>query len=302
MCAFPAPLTRRAMLRHTAEAAAFSLGCSAFAPLLAAPASRGFKIGACDWSLDKRGDPAALDVAKQIGLDGVQIDFGTAGNNLRLRTPEHQQAYRAAMQRTGLAVSSLALCEMNDVPLKSDPRAAAWLDQSLDVCHVMGLPLVMTASFGRGDLDMSHTEEIDRFVKVLRDVVPKAEKLGIIIGLENYLSAADNRKIIDRVGSPQVKVYYDVGNSTDKGRDVAQEIRALRKLICEFHAKDGPHMLGQGRIDFKQVRKALDDIHYNGWLNLEAAAPNGIVADYKAQLKFLRGLFPANTGSKRASS
>ena len=116
----------------------------------------------------------------------------------------------------------------------------------------MGLPLVMTASFGRGDLDMSHTAEIDHFVKVLRDVAPKAEKLGIIIGLENYLSAGDNRKIIDRVGSPQVKVYYDVGNSTDKGRDVAQEIRALGKLICEFHAKDGPHMLGQGTHRFPE--------------------------------------------------
>ena len=89
----------------------------------------------------------------------------------------------------------------------------------------MGLPLVMTASFGRGDLDMSQTAEIDHFVKVLRDVAPKAEKLKIIIGLENYLSADDNRKIIDRVGSPTVKVYYDVGNSTDKGRDVAREIR-----------------------------------------------------------------------------
>ena len=248
----PAPLTRRAMLRHTAEAAAFGLGCSAFAPLLAAPKSRGFKIGACDWSLGKRGDPAALDLAKQIGLDGVQIDFGTAGNNMRLRTPEHQQAYREAMRRTGLVVSSLAMCEMNDVPLKSDPRAAAWLDQSLDVCHAMGLPLVMTASFDRGDLDMARTAEIDRLVKVLRGAAPKAEKLGIIIGLENYLSAGDNRKIIDRVASPQVKVYYDVGNSTDKGRDVAQEIRALGKLICEFHAKDGPHMLGKGRIDFRR--------------------------------------------------
>ena len=114
-------LTRRALLRHTAEAAAFTLGCSAFSPLLAAPASRGFKIGACDWSLGKRGDPTALDIAKQIGLDGVQIDFGTAGNDMRLRTPEHQQAYREAMQRTGLVVSSMALCEMNEVPLKSDP-------------------------------------------------------------------------------------------------------------------------------------------------------------------------------------
>ncbi len=289
----PALLTRRAMLRHTAETAAFGLGCSAFAPLLAAAKSRGFKIGACDWSLGKRGEPAALDVAKQIGLDGVQIDFGTVGNDMRLRTPEHQQAYREAMRRTGLTVSSMALCEMNEVPLKSDPRAAVWLDQSIDVCHAMGLPLVMTASFGRGDLDMSRTVEIDHFVQVLRDVASKAERLGIVIGLENYLSADDNRKIIDRVGSPQVKVYYDVGNSTDKGRDVAQEIRALGKLICEFHAKDGPHMLGKGRIDFRKVRRAMDDVEYGGWIQLEAAHPHGLIPDYTAHAKYLKSIFPA---------
>ena len=81
----------------------------------------------------------------------------------------------------------------------------------------------MPACFGRGDLDMGKTAEIDHLVKVLKDVAPKAEKQGVIIGLENYLSAEDNMRIIDRVGSPAVKVYYDVGNSTDKGRDVSRK-------------------------------------------------------------------------------
>src|SRR5208283_1961648 len=98
---------------------------------------------------------------------------------------------------------------------------------------------------------------------------------------------------IDRVGSPAVKVYYDVGNSTDKGRDVAKEIRALGSLICEFHAKDGDYMLGQGRIDFRQVRKAIDDIHYTGWIQIEAACPHGLIPDHTAHLKFLKGIFPS---------
>ncbi len=285
-------LTRRAMLRHTVEAATLTLGSSPLTPLFAAPASRGFKIGACDWSLGKRGDPTALDVAKIIGLDGVQIDFGTTANHMRLRTPEHQRAYAEAMQRTGLKVSSMALCELNDVPLKSDPRAAMWLDQCLDVCHTMGLPVVLVAAFGNGDLDMSRTAEIDHFVKALRDVAPRAEKLGVTLGLENYLSADDNLKILDRVASPQVKVYYDVGNSTDKGRDVAKEIRALGKLICEFHAKDGPYMLGKGRIDFRKVRAAMDDTGYSGWIQIEAAQPHGLIADYTTDTKYLRGVFP----------
>ena len=44
--------------------------------------------------------------------------------------------------------------------------------------------------------------------------------------------------ILNRVGSPAVKVYYDVANSHKQGYDIYKEIRMLGKNICEFHAKD----------------------------------------------------------------
>ena len=290
----PTFITRRSMLRRSAGAVALAAGFSTFSPLLAAPAARGFKIGACDWCLGKRSNPESFELARQIGVDGVQIDMGSAANNMRLVKPEVQQAYRDASRRTGLAIASLAIGELNEVPLKSDPRAATWLAQSIDVCKALGLPVVLAPAFYKGDLDMQRTAEIDHFVKVLKETAPKAEKQGVVIGLENYLSAADNRAIIDRVGSPAVKVYYDVGNSTDKGRDVVKEIRALGSLICEFHAKDGDFMLGRGRIDFKQVRKVIDDIQYSGWIQIEAACPHGLIPDHKTNLKFLKELFPAH--------
>jgi L-ribulose-5-phosphate 3-epimerase len=286
-------MTRRALLVRSAQATAFAAAAGCLEPLLAAPQSRTFKIGACDWSLGKRCDPAAFDVAKTIGLDGVQVEMGTVGNDMQLRRPEVQQRYRDAAKRTGLAIASLAIGEMNGVPLKRDPRAARWLAESVDVCTALGLTVTMPACFSAGDLDMSKTAEIDHLVGVLKDVAPKAEKQGVVIGIEDYLSAADNMRIIDRVGSPAVKVYYDVGNSTDKGRDVLKEIRQLGKLICELHAKDGHYMLGQGRIDFRQVREALDDINYSGWIQLEAAAPHGLIADYTADRKYLKSIFPS---------
>ena len=286
-------ISRRTMLGQSAVAAAFALAAARFEPLLAAEKSRWFKIGACDWSLRKGDDPASFDLAKEIGLDGVQISMGSAANNMQLRRPEVQQKYREAARRTGLEIASLAIGEMNAVPLKSDPRAAEWLADSIDVCKAMGLPIVMPACFAKGNLDMSKTAEIDHLVGVLKDVTPKAEKAGVLIGVENYLSAEDNMQIIDRVGSPALKVYYDVGNSTDKGRDILKEIRTLGKLICEFHAKDGKYMLGQGRIDFKEVRKALDDIEYSGWIQLEAAVPHDLVADYTADREYLKAIFPA---------
>jgi sugar phosphate isomerase/epimerase len=204
-----------------------------------------------------------------------------------------QQSYREAAKRTGLEIASLAIGEMTNVPLKRDPRAAQWLADSIDVCKALGMTVTMPGCFGAGYLDMSRTSEIDHLVGVLKDVAPKAEKQGVVIGVENYLSAADNMRIIDRVGSPAIKVYYDVGNSTDKGRDILKEIRTLGKLICELHAKDGRYMLGQGRIDFRQVRKALDDVDYSGWIQLEAAAPHGLIADYTANRKYLKAIFPS---------
>jgi L-ribulose-5-phosphate 3-epimerase len=277
------------MLIRSAQAAAVAAATSCWAPLFAGPRSRRFKIGACEWMLGKGCDPASLAVAKEIGLDGVQVDMGTVANGMHLRRADVQKAYIEASKRTGVEIASLAEAAFWDAPLRSDARAAKWLDESIDVCKALGVTVSMPACF---ELDMSDTAGIDHFVAVLKKVAPKAERLGVTIGLENWLSAEDHRRLIDRIGSPAVMVYYDVGNSTDKGRDVSKEIRALGKLICEFHFKDGKHLLGRGRIDFKQVRKAMDDIGYSGWLHLEAAAPNGVVADYRTQLKYLRGLFP----------
>jgi len=290
-------ISRRAMLTRSAQAATIITVSNHLQPLFAMtedrqPKSRGFKIGACDWSLGRSCDTAAFDVAKEIGLDGVQISMGTLANDMQLRRPSIQKAYLAAAKRTGMEIGSLAIGQMNSVPLKSDPRAAQWLLDSVDICKAMGLSISMPAMFGAGDIDMTNTAEVDHLVKVVKAAARRAEDAGVMIALENYLSAEDNMTIIDRVGSPAVGVYYDVGNSTDKGRDVYKEIRTLGKLVLEVHAKDGPHILGQGRVDFEKVRLALDDIEYRGWIVLESAKPDGVVPSYTAQCKFLRRIFP----------
>ena len=181
---------------------------------------------------------------------------------------------------------------MNKVPLKSDPQAAQWLEDSIAVMKALNIKIVLVAAFSKGDLKGDQAG-IDHTVEVLQRLAPKAEKAGVIFGLENYLSAEENLDILKRVGSPAVQVYYDVGNSTDKGYDIYQEIRMLKGKVCEFHAKDAKFMLGQGRIDFRKVRAAMDEINFSGWIQIEAAAPHELIADYQTDLKFLKGIFNA---------
>lgn len=287
--------SRREMIaRSTGIAAALSMSAR-FAPLLAAANDRRFKIGACDWSIGKMCDPAALEVGKVIGLDGVQISLGTAQNNMHLRQPEVQSKYRDAARATGVQVASLAIGELNEIPYKNDPRTVAWVSDSIDVCAAMGCQTILLAFFGNDDLrdDRKGTDEV---VRRLKEVAPKAEKARVTLGIESWLNAEDHVAIIEKVGSPAVKVYYDVCNSTDRGYDIYKEIRWLgkQKLICEFHAKENGALLGQGNVDFRKVRAAMDDIDYRGWMQIEGAVPKGesMLPSYRKNLAFLRVIFP----------
>jgi sugar phosphate isomerase/epimerase len=277
-----------------ATVAAGFLGAS-IAPLLAAPGSRGFKVGACDWSLGKTADVAAFDVAKEIGLDGVQVSLGTEANDMSLRTAAVQERYREASRRTGVDIASLAIGELNNVPFKSDPRTVAWVSGSVEAARALGRTVVLIAFFHKGDLkgDKAGTDEV---VRRFREIAPRAEKAGVILGIESWLSAEEHMDIVDRVGSKAVQVYYDVANSEKMGYDIYREMRWLGKkgVICEFHMKENGALLGRGRVDFAKVRAVIDDIGYTGWMQIEGAVPPGgsLVPSYVGNRGFLRSLFP----------
>ena len=87
-------LNRRTLLKYTALLAALS-------PLhtFAAAGNKRFHIGACDWSLGKRADIAAFDIAKQIGLEGIMVDLGSLENDLPVRKASVQQDYLEASRK-----------------------------------------------------------------------------------------------------------------------------------------------------------------------------------------------------------
>jgi sugar phosphate isomerase/epimerase len=66
-----------------------------------------------------------------------------------------------------------------------------------------------------------------------------------------------------------------------------------RDRICEFHAKENGFLLGEGRIDFPSVRRAMDDIGYSGWIQIEGAVPKGrpILDSYVQNVPFMRSTF-----------
>ena len=249
------------------------------------------KFGVCDWTIEKSGDPAALETAAKLGLDGVQVSLNPKGESLALLDKGLQQAYLAAAKAAGAQIASFCIGELNDVPLKSDPRAEHWVAEGIEVAAAMKVGIILIPFFGKGDLknDPAGTGAV---IAALKRLAPKAEKAVISLALESTLSAEDNLKILDAVGSPAVSVYYDVGNSQEAGFDIGREIRLLAGRISQFHAKDYKDLFGQGSIDFKAVRTAMKETGYRGWLVLEEVKlPLGLEKSILQDLKYLKRLF-----------
>ncbi|HJN11812.1 MAG TPA: sugar phosphate isomerase/epimerase family protein [Pirellulaceae bacterium] len=282
-------MTRREALAATGAGFVLSPTLSA----LAADAQRRFKIGACDWSIGRRGQISALALAKEIGLDGVQVSFGKPGDQVDLRKKDVRQQYQQAAVKHGVEIASLGMGVLNSVPYSSDPDAERWVEECIEVLPELDQKIVLLAFFSRGDIK-DKPELQKEVIRRLKRVAPKAEKAGVILGLETWLSADEHLRILDAVGSPAIQVYYDTANMEKQGYDIYKEIRQLgRERICEFHCKENGFLLGEGRVDFRRVKDAIDDIDYSGWLVIESAVGKGknVQDSYVHNQKYLRSVF-----------
>jgi sugar phosphate isomerase/epimerase len=266
---------------------------TAAAGLFAAPARpAGLKIGVTDWNLRLTGKVEAVALAKRLGFDGVEISLGrnAADGKLPLDNAGLQQQYRDALKQHGIAAAGTCLDILHVNYLKNDKLGQKWIADGIPITKKLNARVMLLPFFGKGALTTQ--AEKDYVGDALRELAPQAEKAGVLLGLENTISAEDNVRIMDRARSKALLVYYDVGNSTNNGFDVVREIRWLgAKRICQIHLKDNPGYMGEGKIDFPAVMKAIQEIGFKGFANLETSAPSkSIENDMAKNLAYVRGL------------
>jgi len=283
-------ITRRALLRSAAAAAVFGK----VAGRLRAAGSGLIRLGAVDWELTKPADPGALAVAARLGFDGLQVDLGDVKP---MQDSARRDLYQSTARKQGIAIASLALGILNTVPYASDPRAQALVDAAIDIAAAMKQRVLLLAFFDKGDLNRPENRD-DLLAARLKEIAPKAERAGVVLGLEAEIPVERYRRILDSVGSPAVQVYFDLVHAHTPGSDIYEEITSLRGRICEFHAKDyGNILFGQGQVEFPKVRRAMEAIGFSGWMQVEQWAeikgdkPLGFDETHRRNLKYLRTIF-----------
>lgn len=165
-------------------------------------------------------------------------------------------------------------------------QALADLKQAIRDTHAVGGHSVLLV-VGRGDEDGPEAEIWPRSIENIRQAIPIASKLGVSIVIENvwnrflYDHEGDSNqtadafvRYVDSFQSPWVGMQFDIGNHWKYGA-MGDWIRTLGKRVIKLDVKGFSRQqgkftqIGEGDIDFADVRKALLEIDYHGWVAAE---------------------------------
>jgi sugar phosphate isomerase/epimerase len=234
-------------------------------------------------------------VAKNIGFDGIEYCIGGDYKDSLLWQEGGLEKLKALADKDGMEISSLSpgvFSSLSPVVPDVEKRAEGreMLTRVIEMCPPLDTDSILVPMFPRDVADWTEGTW-KTLVDGLKPLAEVAEKHKVFLDLETTFNADQLLMVIDKIGSPYVKVYYDVGNCTNRGFDVPAEMRQLGDQMGMIHIKEaGGDLLGEGKVDFKGVSDAIRDTGYDGYLVLETRAGDDPKAAAAHNLAFTKKL------------
>jgi len=267
----------------------------------ATPADLRYKVGVCDWMILKRQKLGAFERTKEIGADGVEVDMGSLGQRetfeSKLSDPQQRQQFLDTARSLDLEICSIAMSGFYAQSFAERPTVPRMVQDTLDTMQAMKVKIAFLPLGVTNDL-VQHPELRPRIVERLKAAGDKAEQVGVVIGIETALDAEGDAKLLEEIGSPAIKVYFNFANALQNGHDIHKELRTLGKdRICQIHAsnKDGVWLENDPQIDVPKVKRTLDEMGWSGWLVIErsrdASDASNVVRNFGANAAYLKKIF-----------
>lgn len=260
-----------------------------------------YKVSVVDVMILKRQKLSALPLAKEIGADGLELDMGSLGQretfDSQLANDETRAQFIAKAKELGLEFSSIGMAGLYQQSFATRPTYARMVGDAIDTAKAMGAKVVFLPLGVGGDL-VKNPELRPQIVERLKEVGAMAEMAGVVIGIETALDAKGEVALLEDVGSPAVKIYFNFSNPLKKGRDLNAELKILGKdRICAIHAtdEDDVWLENNKRLDMKAVKATLDEMGWSGWLVVERSRdqtrPTDVKWNFTANVKYLKSVF-----------
>jgi hexulose-6-phosphate isomerase len=216
-------------------------------------------------------------LARAVGFEDVECGTVTE--------PAAAEEIKKAAETSGLRIHSVMNQAHWKFPLSSsDPAVIAesmkGMETSLQNAHLWGADTVLLVP-AVVNAQTRYQDAWTRSQQHIRKLLPLAQKLKVVIGIENVwnkflLSPLEMARYVDEFKSPWVRAYLDVGNMVLFG--FPQDwIRTLGKRIVKVHFKDFRFQkrqaefvaLREGEIDWPEVHKALAEAGFTGTATVE---------------------------------
>lgn len=225
---------------------------------------------------------ARFAMAREAGFDAIEMQTITR--------PEEAAEIRDAARTAGMRIHSVMNMDHWRLPLSSsDPdvvtRSVQGMETSLRNAALWGADAVLLVP-AVVDAATSYKDAYQRSQRVIRErLLPMARDLKVVIAVEEVwnkflLSPLEFARYVDEFESPWLKAYFDVGNVVLFA--FPQDwIRTLGSRIVKIHLKDfnfdrangrfAWKAIGEGDIDWLEVRRALRDIGFAGYATTEVS-------------------------------
>ena len=196
-------------------------------------------------------------------------------------------AEKSAVQITSMCIGSqdsMLAAEFGEKALLSPGSGEVLVkvvEESIAAAKFLGVPSLIITT-GQERSDCSHAIQHENVVKALRMAAPLLEQSGISAVLEPLNVLCDHKgyflssgyeafDIIREVGSPKIKVLFDIYHQQITEGNLIPNICSNIDLIGHFHVADNPgrHEPGTGEINYKNIFTVLDKLNYQGCIGLE---------------------------------
>lgn len=219
-----------------------------------------------------------LDAFRRLGEQGLRITTFSGQRRGSLVDPEGWELYRKEVQAS-LPVAQRLGCD----------RLMLLTQEELPDGSARPAPPHLSPADQRANV-----------VKGLKALAPSAERVGITLLLEPlntrvdhpgyFLSSArEGFAIVEEVGSPNVRLLYDVYHMQIMEGNVTRTLLNQLALVGHLHVADVPgrHEPGTGELHYENILRALADAGYTGAAGFEFA-PRGSTEDALARIAELR--------------
>jgi sugar phosphate isomerase/epimerase len=241
-------------------------------------------------------------IANQLGLDCIEFifDYHKSEENPLLNS-DGLKEIRKIVQTSGVKVLSICADYFMQAPIHSDnsnivDKSLCILDDLIKKASLIKVSDIVVPCVDQSSL--KNKEDIDNFVNNIKSIIKTAESLGVNICLETDLEPKVFANMLDAIGSRNVTVNYDIGNSAALGYDPIEEFKAYGNKITDLHIKDrllgGKSVpLGNGNADFSKIFDLLLKYEYQGIMIFQAYRDDEGIKVFKDQFSwFLKNFKP----------